>query len=585
MVTYKRDFNITSGHDAAGNRVHVFTFENGAVVVIPPSMVSRIEDIVDQCASAALDEARIFGVLNACGHGSYVENSTNVLRKAIAKSDKKNAYRTLLHGDGEESHAFASIAQPQFVWTEKSVDGPVGLTEIPTKKAIAKGDLQATIHVPQGNSPWARAIRMHELLHARFTPEVATLYKLMKLPDAVPQIAEDVRLAYHARKLGLFDDQIYFPEQGWAAEPEQPRSEIDVAMFYMAAYGQPLEGDWDKKSVPEFLARIRGHLKKDTIKYLEQWAADVDKILEAETDVAATVTALSKLTQETLVQIQSDTSKWPTMSAPFDLRFVEGPGKDGEEAKDAALKSNAATSKPGRVQGSNKIHKIPQWAKGRRWEWPDRAPPPPTREVADNYTLDPIKEADWGEMTVQLAPLERNFKALVKRTGAAAPEGPTPRHLHRWYGDKHVFMRQGMRRGGTLLIDISGSMNWAWEDTLKLIEATPAMTIAMYSGDGTKGVLTIIAKDGRLVGKDFHPREYGHYGENTVDGPALSWLARQPRPRVWFSDGDVIPRNGSSCGLARNDAERLCRLGAIKRTQRVNEVATAFGGRPMKQED
>ena len=185
-------------------------------------------------------------------------------------------------------------------------------------------------------------------------------------------------------------------------------------------------------------------------------------------------------------------------------------------------------------------------------------------------------------MTVRLAPLERNFRALVKRNGVAAPEGPLPKFFGRWFGDKQIFERQGLRRGGTLLIDISSSMDWSWNQTCALIEATPAMTIALYSGHtATRGYLTIIAHSGKLVARSFNAGAFGHGGSNIIDGPALSWLCRQPRPRVWFCDGHVTGIGDHGHLGIREDADRLCRLGAIRRTVDPAEVKRIFTGRSI----
>lgn len=185
----------------------------------------------------------------------------------------------------------------------------------------------------------------------------------------------------------------------------------------------------------------------------------------------------------------------------------------------------------------------------------------------------------WGKMEMRTAPLLRHFKATTKRDGSAAPDGSVPKHWARWYSDKSVWERKGLRRGGTVLIDISGSMSWAHDITAELIEAMPAMTIAAYSGQADYGMLTIIAKQGRIVAAGDEWR-HGHGGGNTVDGPALEWLARQPRPRVWFSDGEV-----HGIGEGRDfyrDAARICRLGNIHRALKIADVKAILAGKPFK---
>ncbi len=205
-----------------------------------------------------------------------------------------------------------------------------------------------------------------------------------------------------------------------------------------------------------------------------------------------------------------------------------------------------------------------------------------------------LDDVRWARMQIHRPERKLPNRALVKTMGRASLEGGFPKHWNRWTTDKHVLNAIGRRPGGTLLIDVSGSMSWAHEDTLKLIEIAPASTIALYAGklqglvtpeenrSGAPGLLTIIAYAGRVVGPEFNHRLL-HSHSNIVDGPALSWLARQARPRIWFSDGRVtgIRRNGTDQMSTRldEDAFRIAHRGIITRTTDFEEVLEIFEGR------
>lgn len=87
---------------------------------------------------------------------------------------------------------------------------------------------------------------------------------------------------------------------------------------------------------------------------------------------------------------------------------------------------------------------------------------------------------------------------------------------------------------GTTLVDISSSMRWQeqggdpWHRLLTSVVGIP--TLAIYGGSTR-------TRSGRLV---VNPMGFEiTCDENLIDGPALEWLATQPPPRTWISDGIV----------------------------------------------
>lgn len=127
--------------------------------------------------------------------------------------------------------------------------------------------------------------------------------------------------------------------------------------------------------------------------------------------------------------------------------------------------------------------------------------------------------------------------------------------------------------GGTVLLDHSGSMGLSEAQVKELLHKSPLATIAAYSGCNkplvggySSGELAILAKEGRYAAEKVWPR-FG--GANVVDGPALRWLGKQARPRIWISDGEVTGAHsggGESAHLAlQAECALLCRILGIKR--------------------
>lgn len=182
-------------------------------------------------------------------------------------------------------------------------------------------------------------------------------------------------------------------------------------------------------------------------------------------------------------------------------------------------------------------------------------------------------EDEWGEMTIEKAPLTMRLKADPTKRLMATDMGIIPRYMHRLPVDQRVFGRKRRREQyrGTVLIDHSGSMSLdAWQVD-EILRRWPAVTIATYCGDSSgHGVLRIVASKGKRATNSWLERPSS--GDNVIDGPALDWLAKQRGPRVWISDGRVT---GKQCGVTPGlllDAARKVNRGRITRIPNVQDL-------------
>jgi hypothetical protein len=177
---------------------------------------------------------------------------------------------------------------------------------------------------------------------------------------------------------------------------------------------------------------------------------------------------------------------------------------------------------------------------------------------------------EWGDMTIVKPPLSVAIprKSVDTRSYRSTKEGTVPRHLHRAASSGRVFVakKKSRRPGGTVLLDASGSMSITDEDIRHLVTLVRHGDVAMYSGSGTAGDLFILASNYRRVDKIPY-----HDGGNIIDGPALMWLARQPKPRIWISDGGVSGCHDSFSMRFDDQAEAIVKRYGIERYDRISE--------------
>jgi hypothetical protein len=195
---------------------------------------------------------------------------------------------------------------------------------------------------------------------------------------------------------------------------------------------------------------------------------------------------------------------------------------------------------------------------------------------------------DWkgtspGEMEIHEPPRHINVippKLEKVRKHSVSDEGTEFWRIERFVTDQMVFRRKRKKRqgGGSVLVDVSGSMALDTDDINRIVEGSPEATlIAIYSGDGAVGQLRIVVADGK------RSDEVSPYGiSNVIDVPALEWLSFQPAPRVWMSDGGVTGINDRGSQRINNACATLCADHNITRCGGVDAVVDVLIGKDHK---
>ena len=283
----------------------------------------------------------------------------------------------------------------------------------------------------------------------------------------------------------------------------------------------------------------------------------------------------------------------------------EGEGSNGDGEGDEDGEGEGEGNKPGDKPGKfaePKQNFIPsqQAQDARRYGEPAKQPAKSRVEkILDSMKFDPWQPGNVPALSNQSATfgeLENNGKPDVlkmeprrKRNGARRrPElsGTLPRAMHRLAIDGKIFRgsktRGGFKGRGTVLVDLSGSMSWDKEKFAKLLAVLPECTVIGYGGNCVgrqTGRLVVLGDRGRCVTMDAITAWREDRGENIVDGPALQFLARMTKPRLWISDGHVTGRGAKRTQSLINQANALMLAGTITRVETVDEAVKIMTGR------
>jgi hypothetical protein len=375
-----------------------------------------------------------------------------------------------------------------------------------------------TLLVPMGDSSSDRFVRNHEMAHAKITPRhsASKLAEKYGLSMDAMQVAEDLRVHRFLHKTGV--------------ECSGALSEQEMVLYV----------DKCKTSVRKIALLLLASL------YTEDYVRAVDA-LRSRISEDSLNTILEKVQ---LVDRRMNSAR--NLFRPIGFKNATAPAAKLFDALFPADETISAS----------------------------------TSEITDALPLKAMMNGDgrsgksraasWGTLSIKTLPstLLRHVPAIARQK-AYRDEGVCLSAVHRLPVDGRIFTRFKPQLGGTVLIDGSGSMNLSRTDLEKIVTTAPASTLALYSGRGTSGTLTIIGKRGRVADADGLSKARIGNG-NIVDGPALEWLGKQAEPRILVSDGFVTGKHDRASVDLGAEAQVLCNKFRIQRVAKPEAVCGFF---------
>lgn len=285
-----------------------------------------------------------------------------------------------------------------------------------------------------------------------------------------------------------------------------------------------------------------------------------------------------------------------------------GKGNPGEGESETERGPTSGEPMPGQGKGPLAKGKLPQ-----TYAMPN-TPPPPKPEIQNRkprslaecreFKEDELEQVDpWplgttpppktgrevtGHCENFHKPDEIPMRARKRKKGQrrrSATEGVTLGRVNRLWLDGKIF-KSGVVRGGymgrgTIMVDMSGSMQWTETDIKNALDALPEATVYGYCGSSHRGRLVKLADRGKTA----DPREITKWkdqhrlgGGNEIDDSALRFLCRQSKPRIWISDGGVCAANCDTYYM-QQECDKAIAAGRIVRVNNAAEAVKFLAGR------
>ncbi len=388
-------------------------------------------------------------------------------------------------------------------------------TNIIDRKMVTPGD----------ESPMSRAIRAHEMMHAKVSPAhdwKKWIDRKIASEEAL-RVCEELRVNLLCQKAG-FDMLTDLSDDGETADGERMAMMNDWQSAVMFAVATA-----NTASAKKFLTGVRRHnrdwgkhllyIQKKAVKQMQSYY-NSGELANTDVDESTGLAPLGFHYTEVLAE-------WIDRIAGMGPPEQEEPES---ESTDDETETGESDGKPTAI-----AHYTPEVSTPRDFEETLKSTEPYHAPTPGHGTV-----PSWGTLVFGNVPLEMTGAGAMGRKRVATNTGRNPRHITRMITDpqKRIFDRKIRGRGGIVVLDVSGSMSFTRDQIRTIVENAPGATVLAYSWHRDGGPNAwILAKNGKMY------REIDNISAgNGVDLPALEWAVNNRRynePIVWVSDGGV----------------------------------------------
>lgn len=438
-------------------------------------------------------------------------------------------------------------AEPEWIHRQDAELGTWDVHDCEARRGIpATSITERTMLAPKADTPQARAIRAHEMMHAKVSPagdwEQWQNRKVASVKAMI--ICEELRVNFLCGKAG-FDVITHLTDGTETADGERYACTND----WRGAVHMAIATAGTASNKP-FLNGVRRHNKlwgKALLSISKRAVKEMDKAHRTGKLASTAQDRASGLAPQGFIFTEK-MAEWLDRLAGMPPEDVQEEGQDGsgataDDEKDTitVTHDNRGNNKPQPLSEKEYLNKI-------------------TKVSPDNMSR--ASAPYWGELKIERLPLTVLTQGNLGKKRSPANVGRSPRRLHRYMSDpqRRIFDNKKRGMGGVVVIDASGSMTLTRDDVRKMLDASPGCTVLAYSdiGEGRPNAW-ILADKGRMVSDHDFP-EMG--SGNGVDFPAIEWGVKNRQhssaPVVWVTDGGVCGPSQGFSELLANQCTAFC---------------------------
>lgn len=453
-------------------------------------------------------------------------------------------------------HMNTRPAAPEWVTTQRT-DALVSSDTLANGWSVASGPLargfastdfgRCLMTVPAGDSPLAKAVRAHELIHASVSPiEVSSdVLAILGISHHAVALAEEVRVNSLLRSSMLTTD---FIEGDDNADPGLLWKHLTDGSETNAAKIAVESGDW-KTALNIFLATHNtgaSRAVRRKVQSRDDWRDAFSEINNTLNDMVD----------------WKDMFYWKRSTAPVEYQYL-----------DRKRRVHTVTLPAGFVQLT-----LPLAVEIDRWlNDPPTSGGAMTRFRSAHEPGRGSFTGDWDRIRFGATRLTESTAKFIGRRRRPSITGKYPSRPDRLITDpeRRIFREEVRGQGGIVVFDCSGSMSVHMSQVAAILNAYAGATIVAYANHSTvEPNAWILAQGGRRVSDEtFHALPLR--GGNGIDAPIVEWAHRQRKRGdflIWVSDGGVTGVGDHTAASLYRDMARVITRRRVITVRRADDA-------------
>jgi hypothetical protein len=428
------------------------------------------------------------------------------------------------------------------------------------------------MRVPFDDSELSKAIRAHEQMHCKISPQDLEPYINNVITEGAIRSAEEARVNFICSELGFNMKALVSGSEKHDGKNIATSGDWESAVFALAS-------SMFTGSVNPFLSGVRS--------IAPEWAdglRDISKEIKSFTkkyvrEVKASLAGVQSTSMAQVFSYQMGSTelvdkhgtairgmKYTVLLAHLIQGIAEMPAPTPKVVKTDDESANVVEGEEEETEGTTK-------AKGERDEDANDC-----KEAGDMGDTDELQEeatkvdreaiqrhsknlidgagrgngakVRWQPVVLQHLPLTITVQGAIGRKRVSSNVGRNPRRIHRMLIDpeRRIFDKYVKAQGGVVVIDLSGSMSLSRDEVKEMMLACAGVTVIGYSGyyGGTEEPNTYILADKGKICAEL-PRIHGG---NACDLPVVEYAVQRKQnpkaPVVWITDGYTYGWSGSA---------------------------------------
>ena len=433
--------------------------------------------------------------------------------------------------------------------------------------------------VPLDDSQLAQAIRAHEQIHVKVSPQGIGEYVTDILPEDTIRSAEEARVNLIANMLG-------YPMKAMIAGSEKHEGKLMAQADMWRECVLAVASSVHTGGINPLLAGVRS--------VAPEWASslkDISKeIIKFQKDqvrnIKRRIHGVRNTSDARALQVYGDTSQQNDDSIIFGMKYTlelslllesiaqmpvppkdieeqpesgEGQQAEGDEAKDESQEQDGDSEDTSEDAVSEDDRKravengTPEELAEKRKERDRARIQKQAKELLNNEISHHMKRGQhdtWIPLNIKRQPMSVTLQGAIGRKRVASNVGRNPRRLQRMITDpeRRIFDKYVRDRGGIVLVDLSGSMDLSKDQVKEIMFSAKGCTVLGYSSSSWRHKqndnLWVLADKGKIC--DELPDVPGGNGN---DLPAIKYAVslreRMQTPVIWVTDGMVYKPEGN----------------------------------------